>query len=92
MAIFGHETIGQPLWKNVKERRLSTLEYGKRHFSGLYFLKKKMLEKWPFLDQNHRLTHLDVNFSTFWTSCFYSLESRLFALEYHNDIFQAYIA
>ena len=33
------------------------LEYRKRHFPGLYRLKKK-LEKGPFLDQNHGLTPL----------------------------------
>ena len=35
------------------------------------------------MDQNHGLTPLEkLNFSTFWTSCFYSLERRVFALEY----------
>ena len=28
------------------------------HFPGLYCLKKKRMEKWPFLDQNHGLTPL----------------------------------
>ena len=49
MAIFGPKP-----WKNVNfstfltscfyslERRFSTLEYRKRHFSGLYCLKKKV--------------------------------------------------
>ena len=32
------------------------LEYCKRHFPCLYCLKKKNLEKWTFLDQNHGLT------------------------------------
>ena len=34
------------------------LEYYKRHFPGLYCLKKK-LKKWPFLDENHGLTPLE---------------------------------
>ena len=34
------------------------LEYRKRHFLGLYCLKKN-LEKWPFLDQTHVLTPLE---------------------------------
>ena len=55
------------------ERRLFVLEYRKRHFPGLYCLKKKF-EKWPFLFQNHELTP--------WTSCFCSLESRFFVVEY----------
>ena len=43
------------------------------------------MEKWPFLDQNHGLNTLkNVNFSTFWTSCFYSLETRFFVLEYRK--------
>ena len=40
------------------ERRFFVLEYHKRHFSGLYCVKKKKLEKWQFLDQNHGLTPL----------------------------------
>ena len=89
MAIFGPKP-----WKNVNfwtfwtccfyslERRFFVLEYHKRHFPTVYCLKKK-LEKCPFLDQNHGLTPLEkCNFSTFWTSCFYSLERRFFALEY----------
>ena len=62
------------------------LEKRKRHFLGLYCLKKK-LEKWPFLDQNHELTPLEnVNFSTFITF-FYSLETRFFILEYRKRHF-----
>ena len=34
------------------------LEYRKRHFPGLYYIKKK-LKKGPFLDQNHGLTPLE---------------------------------
>ena len=34
------------------------IEYRKRHFFGLYCLKKK-LEKWAFWDQNHGLTPLE---------------------------------
>ena len=29
----------------------------------------------------------NVNFSTIWTSCFYSLERRFFVLEYHKRHF-----
>ena len=38
---------------------------------------------WPFLDQNLALWK-NVNFSTFGTSCFYSLERPFFVLEYHE--------
>ena len=100
MAIFGPKPWINPMWKNVNfstfwtscfyplERRFFVLEYHKRHFPGLYCLKKK-LENWPFLDQNHGLKPFgkNVNFSTFWTSCFYSLERRFFILEYRKRHF-----
>ena len=35
------------------------VEYRKRHFPGLYCLKKKQLENRPFLAQNHGLTPLE---------------------------------
>ena len=65
---FFTKTMEKPktLWKNVNfltfwtccffslERRFLGLENRKRHFPGLFCLKKKnRLEKWPFLDQNH---------------------------------------
>ena len=34
----------------------------------------------------------NVNFWTFWTCCFYSLERRFFVLEYRKKIFLPYIA
>ena len=44
--------------------------------------------KWPFLDQNHQLSPLEnINFSTFWTSCFYILERRIFVLKYRKRHF-----
>ena len=52
--------------------------------------KKSKMEKWPFLDQNDGLTPIygkNVNFSTFWTSCFYSLEGRFFVLQYRKRHF-----
>ena len=56
------------------------------HFPSLYWLKK--IGKWPFLDQNHELTPLkNVNFLTFWASCFYSLKRRFIVLEYHKRHF-----
>ena len=55
------------------ERRIFVREYHKRHFSGLYCLKKK---SWKH-----------VNFSTFQTSRFYSLQRRFFVLEYYKRHF-----
>ena len=52
--------------------------------------KKRKLEKWPFLDQNDRLTPIygkNVNFSTFSTSCFSSLERRFLVLKYRKRHF-----
>ena len=87
-------------WKNVNfstfwtscfwglERRFFVLEYRKRHVLVIYCLKKK-LEKWPFLDQNHGSPlWKNINFSTVWTSFFYSLERRFFVLEYRKRHFQ----
>ena len=44
------------LFFNSLERRFLVLEYRKGHFPMLYCRKKKKMEKWPFLDQNHGLT------------------------------------
>ena len=44
--------------------------------------------KWSFLDQKHGLTRFKKgHFSSFWTSCFYSLERRFFVLEYRKRHF-----
>ena len=39
--------------------RFFVLEYHKTDFPGLYCLKKKKMEKWPILEQNHGLTLLE---------------------------------
>ena len=50
--------------------------------------EQKKLEKWPFLNQKHGLTPLEkCQFFDFKTSCFYSLERRLFVLEYRKRHF-----
>ena len=64
-----------------------SLEYSKRHFTGLYCLKEKV-EKWWFLDQNHGLTPLEkCPFFNFLNLFFYSLERRFFVLEYRKGHF-----
>ena len=40
------------------QRRFFDVEYRKRHFPSRYCVKKKKLEKAPFLDQNHGLIPL----------------------------------
>ena len=51
--------------------------------------EQKKLEKWPVLDQKHGLTPLEkCQFFDFKSSCFYSLERRLFfVLEYRKRHF-----
>ena len=91
MAIFGPKPWVNPLgkmsfflnfWTSCVyslERRFFVLEYCKRLFPGLYYLKKKLGKMAIFGPK------LWVNpfgnmliFSNFWTSCFYSLERRFF--------------
>ena len=99
MAIFGPKPWVNPFGKMSffpllellffysLERRFFVLKCHKTHFPGLYFLREEVV-KWPFLDQNYALTPLpNVNFSTFLTSCFYSLERRFFALRYRKRHF-----
>ena len=60
------------------ERRFFVPEYRKRHFDGLYWLKKKVGKMTIFGPKPWK----NVNFLTFGTSCFYSLERRFLVLEY----------
>ena len=53
-----------------------------------YNALKKNLEQWPFLDQKHGLTlSRNVNFSSFSTFFFYSLERCFLVLEYRKRHF-----
>ena len=74
------------LLKPRKEFFRSTISYS--IFSWSISPKRKKLEKWPFLDQNHGLTPLrKYQFFDFWTSCFYSLERRFFPVQYSKGYF-----
>ena len=89
--------MAQPLWKNLNfstfstscfyslERRFFVLDYRKRYFPGQYCLKKKV-GKMPIFGPKPWVWK-NVNFWTFLTSCFYSLERRFFVLEYHKRHF-----
>ena len=67
MAIFGRKPWVNPFGKMSIFRLFELfvfysleswffdVKYRKRHFPGLYCLKKN-LEKWPFLDENHGLS------------------------------------
>ena len=94
MAIFGPKTWVNPFGKNVNfstfwtsciyslERRFNVLEYRKRNFPCWYCLKK--LGKMVIFGSKAWVNPLWKNghFSTFWTSCFYSLRRRFFLLEF----------
>ena len=74
-------------WFYSLEKRFFVLEYRKIHFPGLYCLKKKLGER-SFLYQNRGLTPLkNVNFLTFLSYCFYSLERRFIVLKYRKRHF-----
>ena len=68
--------------------RFFALEYRKRHFPGPVFPKKKSWRNGHFWTKTMGyLLWKNVNFSTFWTSIFYSLERRFFAREYRKRYF-----
>ena len=69
------------------------LEYHKRHFPGIYCLKKK-LEKWRFLDQNHGLTQLEKwQFFDLFELLVFIAQKGVFSFQnIIKDIFLAYIA
>ena len=55
-------------------------------FSWPILSKKKKLDKWSFLDENHGLTPLEKwQFFDFLNLFFYSLERRFFVLEYRKQ-------
>ena len=89
MAIFKPKA-----WKNVNFLTFWTfrfynlqgcflvLEYRKRHFPGLYCLKKTSWKNGHFWTKTMGYPlWKNVNFSTFWTLCFYSLERCFLVLE-----------
>ena len=77
-------------WKGI----FFVLEYRKRHFPGLYSLKKKKLEIWPCLDQNHGVTPFEkCKFYDFLNFLFLQPRKALFAFQkFVKDIFVASIA
>ena len=70
------------------ERRFFALDYRKIHFPGLYCLRNKVGKMAIFGPKAwvHPSGKIPI-FSTFSTSCFYSLERRFFALEYRKRHF-----
>ena len=64
------------------------LGYHRKHFPSLYCLKKKSWKNGRFWTKTmgYPLWKI-VDVLTFWTSCFYSLEQRVFVLEYHKRYF-----
>ena len=66
------------------QRRFFVQEYHKRHFPSLYYLKNKSWKNGYFWGKT---IWKIVNFSTFWTSSFYSLARPFFVLECHKRNF-----
>ena len=101
MAIFGPKPWVTPLekcqffyfWTSCfysLERCFFVVEYHKRHFSDLFWLKKKVgkmaiFGPKPWVNPSGKMS----TFSTFQTFCFYSLERRFFVLEYHKRHFSS---
>ena len=94
------QKYGLTLWKNLNfltfltfrfyslERCFLVLEYRKRHFSGIYCLKKECLKNVHFRTKTMGEPRWkNVNFSTFSTLCFYSLERCFLVLEYRKRHF-----
>ena len=64
------------------------VKYRKRHFPGLYCLKKRLWKNSHFWTKTMVYPlWKNVNFSTFLTSCFYSLERKFFVLGYRQRHF-----
>ena len=104
MANFGPKPWVNLPWKNLNfwtfwtsrfyslERRFFILEYRKTHFPALYCLKTKggkmaNFKPEPWVNPFPKI----AIFSTFWTSCFYRLDGRLFVLEYRKTNFSCSI-
>ena len=92
--------MGYLFWKNVNfssfltfgfyilDRRFFFLEYHKKHFPGLFCLKKKVgkmatFGPKPWVNPFRKMSI----FSTFWTFCFYILDRRFFVVEYDKNHF-----
>ena len=70
------------------ERCFFVVEYLKRHFPGLYCLKKICWKNGHFFFQNHGLTLLEkCQFFDFLNLFFYSLKRCFFVLEYRKRRF-----
>ena len=84
---FGKMSIFRLFWKSCLfvyslERHFFLLEYPKRYFPRLYCLKRKVLKiaifsPKPWLNPFRKMTIFSIN----WTSCFYNLQSRFFVVK-----------
>ena len=84
ISIFG---LFELLFFYSLERCFFVLEYRKGHFAMLY-CRKKNLEKWPFLDQNHGLTPYEkCPFFDFLNLFFCSLKRFFFVLQHRKTHF-----
>ena len=88
---FGKISISSTFWTSYfysLQRRFFLLEYHKRHFPGLYCLKKTLWKMAIFGPKQWVSPFGKISISsTFWTSYFYRLQRRFFILEYHKRHF-----
>ena len=88
---FGKMSIFKKFWTSCfysLQRRFFVVEYRKRLFPNINYLKREIgkMDKFgpkPWANPFKK----NFNFSTFWTSCFYSLDRRFFVLEYRKRHF-----
>ena len=101
---FLEQNHGLTLWKNGHfsmfwiscfyslERRFFVVKYSKRHFLGLYCLKKKVGKMGIFGPKPWVNVFGKMSIFRLFEFFFYSLERRVFVVKYWKDIFLAYIA
>ena len=88
---FGKMSIFKKFWTSCfysLQRRFFVVQYRKRLFPNINYLKKEIgkMDKFgpkPWANPFKK----NFNFSTFWTSSFYSLDRRFFVLEYRKSHF-----
>ena len=88
---FAKMSIFKKFWTSCfysLQRRFFVVEYRKRLFPNINYLKREIgkMDKFgpkPWANPFKK----NFNFSTFWTSCFYSLDRRFFVLEYRKSHF-----
>ena len=87
MAILGPKPWVNPFGKISIFRLFKLHVFIAFLFPSLYCLKKKWKNGHFWTKTTGQTLWKNVNFSTFWTSCLYSLDRRFFVLEYRKRHF-----